>query len=72
MAPSSLAPTAQTLEVPGARMVTIPEPLGVGANYGMTVLNEARPAAQRFALFILSVPAQEAFARHGFTPVAMP
>jgi molybdate transport system substrate-binding protein len=59
-------------EVPGARMLAIPEPLAVGASYGMTVLNDARPAAQRFALFIVSVPAQEHFARHGFTPVGVP
>jgi molybdate transport system substrate-binding protein len=59
-------------EVPGARMLAIPEPLAVGASYGMTVLNDARPAAQRFALFIVSLPAQEILARHGFAPVAVP
>lgn len=59
-------------EVPGARVVAIPEPLAVGASYGITVLNDARPAAQRFAFFVLSIPAQEALARHGFTAVGMP
>ena len=59
-------------EVPGARMLAIPEALSVGASYGLTVLEGARPAAQRFALFIVSMPAQEVFVRHGFTPVGMP
>ena len=59
-------------EVPGARMLAIPEPLAVGASYGMAVMNDARPAAQRFALFVLSIPAQETLARHGFTPVGLP
>ena len=59
-------------EVPGARMLAIPDSLAVGASYGMTVLHDARPAAHRFALFIVSLPAQETFARHGFTPVGMP
>jgi molybdate transport system substrate-binding protein len=59
-------------EVPGARMLAIPDSLAVGASYGMTVLNDARPAARQFALFIVSLPAQETFARHGFTPVGLP
>jgi ABC-type molybdate transport system substrate-binding protein len=59
-------------EVPGARMLAIPEALAVGASYGMTVLDHARPAARQFALFVVSVPAQETFARHGFTPVGLP
>jgi ABC-type molybdate transport system substrate-binding protein len=59
-------------EVPGARMLSIPEGLAVGASYGLTVLEGARRAAQRFALFIVSIPAQEVFVRHGFTPVGMP
>jgi molybdate transport system substrate-binding protein len=59
-------------EVSGAHLVAIPDALAVGASYGMTVLNDARPAAQKFALFVLSIPAQETFARHGFTPVGAP
>jgi ABC-type molybdate transport system substrate-binding protein len=53
-------------------MLAIPEALAVGASYGLTVLEGARPAAQRFALFIVSMPAQDVFVRHGFTPVGMP
>ena len=49
-------------------MVAIPAPLAVGASYGLTVLNDARPAARQFALFVVSIPSQEIFARHGFAP----
>jgi len=59
-------------EVPGARMVAIPAPLAVGASYGLTVLNDARLAARQFALYVVSIPAQEIFARHGFTAVGAP
>lgn len=59
-------------EVSGARMVAIPDALAVGASYGMTVLNDARPAAQKLALYIVSIPAQEILARHGFTPIGAP
>jgi ABC-type molybdate transport system substrate-binding protein len=59
-------------EVPGARMLAIPDALAVGASYGLTVVDGARPAAQRFALYIVSIPAQEVLARHGFTPVGVP
>jgi molybdate transport system substrate-binding protein len=59
-------------EVPGAQVITIPEALAVGASYSLTVLNGARPGADRLALYILSIPGQEILARHGFTPVALP
>ena len=64
--------TQAVRDVPGARVLAIPEALAVSASYGLTVLEGARPAAQRFALFIVSIPAQEVFVRHGFTPVGMP
>lgn len=59
-------------EVAGARVVAIPEPLAVGASYALTVLHGARPAAERFALFVVSMPGQEILARYGFTPGAAP
>lgn len=59
-------------EVPGARMLALPEPLAVGASYALVVMAEAKPGAQRFALYVLSVPGQALLARHGFTPVASP
>ena len=61
-----------TQEVPGSRMLTLPTVLAVGASYALVVMADAGPAAQRFALFILSVPGQSILARHGFTPVAAP
>ncbi len=59
-------------EVPGARMIAIPEALAVGADYGLTTLNNATPGAQRLAVFILSPPAQDILARHGFAPGRTP
>ena len=59
-------------EVAGARVVAIPESLAVGASYALTVLHGARPGAERFALFVMSIPGQEILARYGFTPVAAP
>lgn len=59
-------------EVPGARTVAVPAALAVGASYALVVLEGARPAAPRFALYVLSVPGQAILARHGFTPVATP
>jgi len=61
-----------TQEVPGSRLLTLPAALAVGASYALAVMTDAGPAAQRFALYILSVPGQDILARHGFTPVALP
>lgn len=57
---------AAVAEVPGARIVALPEPLAVGAEYGLTVLDGASAAARDFALFVLSIDGQAALARHGF------
>jgi ABC-type molybdate transport system substrate-binding protein len=59
-------------EVPGSRVMQLPESLAVGASYSLTVVNGARPGANRLALYILSRPAQEILAKYGFTPVALP
>ncbi|HTS22453.1 MAG TPA: molybdate ABC transporter substrate-binding protein [Casimicrobiaceae bacterium] len=56
-------------EVPGARVVAVPEPLSVGASYALAVIDPTRPGAERFALFVLSIRGQEILAQHGFTPV---
>jgi molybdate transport system substrate-binding protein len=55
-------------EVPGARIVAVPEALAVGADYGLITLNTAPAGAQRLAVFILSPPAQAILERHGFAP----
>src|SRR5262245_34043726 len=53
-------------ESPGLKVVQLPEALAVGADYGLTVMNGASPAAERYAKFILSGPAQKILASHGF------
>ena len=54
-------------ENPGQQIVSLPEPLSVGADYGMTVMNDSPQAAYRFALFIVSAKGQQILAKHGFT-----
>jgi molybdate transport system substrate-binding protein len=56
----------------GQQIVTLPEPLAVGADYGMTVMNDSSPAAYRFALFIVSAKGQQILAKHGFSAPALP
>jgi molybdenum ABC transporter molybdate-binding protein len=63
---------AAAKEIPAARVVDIPHPLSVGADYGLTVIAGARPDADRFALYILSSAGQKILARFGFTPVTLP
>lgn len=57
-------------EVDGARIVAIGEPLAVGADYGLTTMKDAVPAATRFVEFVLSDKGQAMLARHGFAPLA--
>jgi molybdate transport system substrate-binding protein len=59
-------------EIAGAKSVTLPDSLAVGATYALTVITGARAGADRFALYVMSVRGQEILARHGFTPVALP
>jgi len=56
-------------EAPGLKVIQLPEPLAVGAEYGMTVMNGASEAAGRFAKFVLSGPAQAILTKHGFAAV---
>ena len=56
-------------EVDGARMIAIGEPLAVGADYGLTTMTGANPAATRFVEFVLSDKGQTILARHGFAPL---
>jgi molybdenum ABC transporter molybdate-binding protein len=53
-------------ESPGLKVVQLPDSLAVGADYGLTVLKGASPAAEHYAKFILSEPAQSILAKHGF------
>jgi len=56
----------------GQQIVMLPEPLMVGADYGMTVMNDSPAAAYRFALFIVSSKGQQILAKHGFSAPAIP
>ena len=53
-------------ENPGQQIVALPDALSVGADYGLTVVNDASAAAYKLALFILSVEGQRTLAQHGF------
>src|SRR5262249_44664512 len=44
-------------ENPGQQVVSLPDALAVGADYGLGVMNGASLAAHKFALFILSAEA---------------
>jgi molybdenum ABC transporter molybdate-binding protein len=59
-------------ENPGQRVVTLPDNLAVGADYGLTLMNTATPAAFRFALFIMSGDGQRILANHGFAVPGLP
>lgn len=54
-------------ENPGQQVIALPQSLAVGADYGMTVVNNASPQAERLAAFILSADGQAILAKHGFT-----
>jgi ABC-type molybdate transport system substrate-binding protein len=58
-------------ENPGQQIVSLPDALAVGADYGMTVMNGATPSAYKFALFILSAEGQRTLAKHGFAAPAL-
>jgi ABC-type molybdate transport system substrate-binding protein len=51
---------------PDQQIVELPEALAVGADYGLTVITGASPAASRFAAFVLSPAGQRILESHGF------
>jgi molybdenum ABC transporter molybdate-binding protein len=53
---------------PDQQIVELPDNLTVGADYGLTVIAGASPAAQNFAQFILSAAGQKILTGHGFAP----
>jgi molybdate transport system substrate-binding protein len=63
---------AATHENAGQRVVPLPPTLAVGADYGLTVMSGAPPAAYRFAMFILSSDGQRILAKHGFAAPTLP
>jgi molybdenum ABC transporter molybdate-binding protein len=50
---------------PGQQIVQLPDELAVGADYGLTVVNGAPAAAQKFAEFILSADGQNILVGYG-------
>ena len=59
-------------EHPGQQIVALPDPLAVGADYGLAVMNDASAAAHRFALFVVSGEGQRILAAHGFAVPGLP
>jgi molybdate transport system substrate-binding protein len=62
---NALAAQKQT---PGQQIVALPDKLSVGADYGLTVIDGAPPAAIAFADFIASAEGQKILVSHGFAP----
>ena len=56
----------------GQQIVPLPDTLMVGADYGLTVMADASPAAYRLAIFILSAEGQRILASHGFEAPTLP
>lgn len=56
-------------QVPQLQVMQIPKELGVAADYGLIVLNDAPPQAVDFAQYLLSNEGQSVLASYGFTPV---
>jgi molybdate transport system substrate-binding protein len=59
-------------EEPQLGIVQVPANLAAGAEYGLTVMRGASPAARDFAFFVLSTHGQEILAQHGFAAVGAP
>ncbi len=55
-------------EEPQLQVVAIPESLNVGADYGLVVMNGAKPAGSRFADFLLSPEGRAILDAYGFAP----
>ncbi len=59
-------------EVPEVEIVQIPAAVNVVPEYALTAINDCRPAALSFALFIMSGSGQKLLQEFGFKPVALP
>lgn len=55
-------------ENPGQDIVALPDTLAVGADYGLTVMNDASANDRKLADYILSPKGQSVLASHGFAP----
>jgi ABC-type molybdate transport system substrate-binding protein len=54
------------------QIVALPDTLAVGADYGLTVIKGAAPAAERFAQFIVSPQGQAILKEQGFSAGTSP
>ncbi len=59
-------------EMPNLQIVAIPPELGVGADYGLTLLRGASAQAANFAMFVLSPAGQAVLKRNGFDAPGLP
>jgi ABC-type molybdate transport system substrate-binding protein len=55
-------------EEPQLQVIAIPDSLNVGADYGLVVMNGAKPQGARFAGFLLSPEGQKVLGSFGFAP----
>ncbi|MEZ5653158.1 MAG: molybdate ABC transporter substrate-binding protein [Burkholderiaceae bacterium] len=56
----------------GLKIVPLPASLSVGADYGLTVMNDAPSGAWKLAMFILSPAGQKVLASYGFDAPGLP
>lgn len=59
-------------ELPGVEIVDIPSQVNVVPEYGLVALDNCRPEALSFALFVMSAAGQLLLQQFGFMPVALP
>ena len=59
-------------DVPSLKVVTVPENLAVGADYGLLVRNGSASDGWRLAMYILSPAGQKILGDYGFEAIAMP
>ncbi|MEI6860305.1 MAG: molybdate ABC transporter substrate-binding protein [Shewanella sp.] len=59
-------------ELPELQIVQIPDGLSVGANYGLTIIQNAQEDSAKFAMFILSRQGQQILASYGFEAPLVP
>ena len=59
-------------QVADVEMVTIPQEIAAGPEYGLAILKGAAPRAEDLALYMLSPEGQQIFAQFGFAPVGLP
>lgn len=59
-------------ELMGLQVIQVPEPLSVGADYGLTIVQGAHLDSASLAMYILSKPGQEILASYGFETPLLP